>query len=112
MSGCSGNVSCGELLIGNTIDVKLVALRVQGEFINDANVSMTLRTKAGAVVDGMEDVPLANVNTSGEYLGQLPSSLWLLENAVYKLTVKAEKTGVADGSWTANLLAKERGING
>lgn len=108
---CSANICCGELLIGNTLDVRLVALRVSGNAVNDAAVTMTLRTKEGAIVDDAEDIPLVNVTTSGEYLGQLPSTLALVENAVYKLTATATKAGVADGSWTATMLAKVRGLS-
>ena len=108
---CSGELCCGELLIGNTLDVLIVRLRTRGEYVNDANCAMTLRTKEGVEIAGAVNIPLVYTGTPGEYLGQLPASLALSASAVYKLTATATKAGVADGSWTATLLAQVRGPN-
>lgn len=110
---CEGEL-VAELLLENTIDVRIVGLKVGGTFTNDATCTATLRQineddSDGSVVVGADSIALTYVAaSSGEYLGRLPADLSLTKNQTYRLKARAEKSGVAVGTWYSDLVAKVR----
>lgn len=108
---CSGELTCGDLLLENTTDVRLVGVKLASTFVNDATCTMTLKTSAGATVPGADGLTLTYTGTPGEYLGRLPDTLALTEDGNYSLKVKATKAGVAVGTWNSDLVAKVRAAN-
>lgn len=110
---CEGEL-LAELLLENTIDVRIVGLKVGSAFVNDATCIVTLREineddSDGSIVVGADSIALDHVDdVDGEYLGRLPADLDLVKSETYRLKARAEKSGVAVGTWSADLVAKVR----
>lgn len=102
-------IECGDLLIGNSTDVCLVSLKANGAFVNDATVTVTVKTSVGGTVAGASAVAMPYVALSdGEYKGVLPNTLALTVDAVYSVEVTATKAGVGVGLWKCKKIAKDR----
>ena len=47
---CDADLECGDLLIGNSMDVRLLNVKVRGVVVADATVTVTLKNSAGGTV--------------------------------------------------------------
>lgn len=101
-------VLCDDLYIGNSTDVKLIGLKANGAFVNDATpVTVTVKTTAGVAVSSV--ITMTYVTASdGEYKGVLPNTLALTVDVTYVVEVSATKSGVGVGLWKCRKIAKER----
>lgn len=104
------DISCGELYIGNSLDVKITGLSdSDGEYIDNATCSVTLKDAEGTVVTGASGLSMAYITDSdGDYLGVLPSTLSLTVDDTYYLEVTATSDDVGVGFWRVELVAKYR----
>lgn len=103
-------VYCDNLLVGNSTDVRLVGLKANDAFVNDATCTVTVKTSIGGTVTGASAVAMPYVTASdGEYKGVLPNTLALTVDAVYSVEVTATKAGVGVGFWQCDKVAKKRG---
>jgi len=107
---CDASLECGDLLIGNSMDVQLLSVKVRGVIVPDATVTVTVKTSAGTVVVGADGLAMAAVeDNEGDYLGTLPETLDLVKDGRYQVIVLATKDGLGVGQWTCWRVAKERG---
>ena len=95
------------LLVNNDNDVELKELsdRRDGEVINDATVTYTLKTTGGATVTTGSLTYVAD--SSGSYRGTIESSVSLTAEQEYRLTVTAVH-GTINGEWTIPCKAQTR----
>lgn len=100
--------NCDELYVGNTTNVELYGVEVEGVANDDAVVTVTVKNSAGAVVSGGDAVPMPNVS-SGTYRGALPSTLAIVVDGRYTLEITATIADVGIGLWTISRPAKLRG---
>lgn len=71
-----------------------MTLSSNGSYVNDATVTMTLKTSAGATVSGASALVLTYVTGSnGKYQGTLPYTLSLTNGETYTLEI----TGITGG---------------
>ncbi len=105
---CEADLSCDELYIGNSMDVRLRSVKVRGTTVADATVTVTVKTAAGAVVSGADEVPMPADATAGDYLGTLPETLDLVNEGRYQVIVLATKDGLGVGKWSCWRIAKDR----
>ena len=106
---CEADLECGDLLIGNSMDVKLLNVKVRDEVVDDATFTVTVKTAAGTVVTGADGLAMPADETEGDYLGTLPETLSLVEDGRYQVIVIATKAGLGVGKWTCWRIAKDRG---
>ena len=101
------SASCGELYIGNTINVEIEGLQnaASEAYINDATVVFDLKDASG-VVGSQDDVSMPYVADShGNYLGVLPSTVSLTAGTTYYVAITATKPtivgtlGRSDEGW-------------
>lgn len=107
---CDAELNCGDLLIGNSMDVQLLNTKVRGATVADATVTVTVKTSAGSTVSGADGLAMPAVeDNGGDYLGTLPETLDLVKDGRYQVIVLATKDGLGVGQWTCWRIAKERG---
>ena len=106
--GCEADLNCGDLLIGNSMDVRLLSVKVRGEIVDDATVTVTVKASGGATVAGADELPMPADVTPGDYLGTIPATLELVKNGRYQVIVQASKGDLGVGKWTCWRVAKER----
>ena len=105
---CEADLECGELLIGNSMDVRLLNVKVRGAIVADATVTVTLKNTAGVTVSGAAEISIPADQSAGNYLGVLPETLDLTENGRYQVIVTATKSGLGVGQWKCWRVAKYR----
>ncbi|WP_425618052.1 hypothetical protein NA78x_001745 [Anatilimnocola sp. NA78] len=104
MSHCE----CEDLHPGNTATVELFDVNVNGgELRDDATVTVTVKTLAGAVVANGNAIPMPNF-ASGAYRGVLPSNLGITSGQKYSVEISATIPGGGDGFWQIDKIAKKR----
>jgi hypothetical protein len=105
---CCADLDCGDLLIGNSMDIRLLGVKVRGETVADAVVTVTVKNSAGSVVTGADGLAMPADETEGDYLGTLPETLDLAEDGRYQVIVTATKDGLGVGQWKCTRIAKYR----
>lgn len=105
---CEGELACGDLFVGNSMDVRLIGVEVRGDVVADATVTVTVKTSAGTTVSGADGLSMPADETVGDYLGTLPETLALTVDHRYQVIVSATKSGLGVGKWTCWRIAKER----
>lgn len=105
---CCAELDCGDLLIGNSMDVRLLGVKVRGVIVADAIVTVTVKNTAGSVVAGADGLAMPADETEGDYLGPLPETLDLVEKGRYDVIVTATKDGLGVGQWKCTRIAKYR----
>ena len=79
-----------------------------GAYVNDATVTMTLKTAAGVAVSGAENVSLPYVAASnGKYQGAIESTVALITDASYRLEVTAV-SGARNGFVSLDCVTRTR----
>lgn len=105
---CDADLNCGDLYIGNSMDVRLLNLKARGATVSDATVTVTVKNSAGATVVGADGLAMPADSVAGNYLGVLPETLDLAENGRYQVIVTATKDGLGVGQWKCTRTAKYR----
>jgi hypothetical protein len=105
---CDADLECGDLLIGNSMDVRLLNVKVRGTVVANATVTVTVKNSAGGTVSGANELTVPADETAGNYLGVLPETLDLTENGRYQVIVTATKSGLGVGQWKCWRIAKYR----
>lgn len=106
---CEAELNCDDLLIGNSMDVRLLNVKVRGEIVADATVTVSVKTPGGVTIVGADGLAMPPDTTAGNYLGVLPETLDLTENGRYQVIVTATKDGLGVGQWKCTRIAKYRG---
>lgn len=102
-------LQCDDLLIGNSMTVRLLNLEVAGEHVDDATVTVTVRDSNNNIVTGANGLAMPYVGGDDlEYAGVLPNTLSLTENGRYQVEVTATISGVGVGFWDCWKTAKRR----
>ncbi|TIN84352.1 hypothetical protein [Mesorhizobium sp.] len=98
--------------VGNTNVIELSGLKsaVEGTFVNDASVTVTVKDKDGANVSGQSwPADMAYVASSdGLYRGILEDDLALTEGEAYVAHVDADAGANRVGHWEFNFKARTR----
>ena len=105
---CDADLNCDELFIANSMDVRLLRVKVRGVTVADATVTVTVKNSAGATLAGADGLAVPADTVVGNYLGTLPETLELVENGRYQLIVTATKDGLGVGQWKCWRVAKYR----
>jgi len=101
-------ISCGDLLIGNSMAVDLIGLSSEGTAITDATCVCEVRNSAGDLVSGDDPIPMVYDSDLALYRGVLPADMSLTADARYTITATATKAGIGQGQWTTTRVAKYR----
>ena len=100
------------LYVGNDMVLEVEGLtdEASGEVVNDADVTATLYTLAGAEVTG-QAWPIAlpyMTNTSGIYRATMADTLALVANQRYRARIITDGGPGRRGQWDIDVLAKTR----
>ena len=100
------------LYVGNDMILEVEGLtdEATGDFVNDADVTATLYTTAGAPVPGQTwPVPLPHLaDSNGIYRATLADTLALTPNQRYRARVVADGGPGRRSQWDIDVLAKTR----
>lgn len=96
------------LLIGNdqTITLEGLSDEVTGDFLDAADVTATLKTKTGTVIAGPITLNYI-IGSDGDYSGNLPNSVPLVNNRSYIVEIVAEANSFR-GMWHFPIPAQYR----
>lgn len=98
--------------VGNTNVLKLRGLKsaLDDEYINDATVSVTVKTVAGVNVTGQTwPTTMGYVaNSDGDYRALLESDLAVVAGVKYLAFIEANAGGEAIGHWEFEFIPKTR----
>lgn len=89
--------------VANTNSLDLLGLKshIEGTYINDATVTFTIKTKAGASISGVSwpQAMVHVVGSNGDYRGILPADLPLANKGKYIAFIDAQGGGERIGHW-------------
>lgn len=98
--------------VANTNNLHLIGLKSasDGDFINDATVTVTIKDSAGATVSGQSwPVSMNYVSASdGDYLGVIPHTTQLLSGRNYTAEIEVNAGVNRIGFWAYEFKAASR----
>lgn len=97
------------IYINSDTDVELRGLRSNrsNKYITDAVVTFSVLDSEGAIVNGLEDIPMIHTPSSpGSYFGTIPSNLPFDESVEYTISIQIN---AEDGS-DRNILVPAKAI--
>lgn len=105
-------MSCDlSLLVGNTLLIQLRGLTdAAGQYVNDADVTVTITTRGGAPVSGQQwPLPMAHIaGSSGDYQALLTHELGLIELQAYRVVIRAQSAAGSVFEFERQVVARTR----
>lgn len=95
----------------STVELRGLSNSVDGQWVNDAIVTMTLKDLSGNLVGGQTwPITLSYIaNSRGRYTGSFSHLAEVVPGTTYEATISAILQSGSEARWTEPILAKERG---